>query len=443
MVRILRDKSTTNCLTINPNLLHNYSYSKLCSEIELKYGCSTQTIQIQQSMNVDDNVVLLSEDLIEQFAISTYCNYEIQLNNNKLEIGPYLGILAFPTNHELLRRLNGLKRYVTYYEEIKGAVLAFSFEAINTSSDKIKGFLYNPISNKWEKGEYPLPNSIFNKIPVDTNDKWNYLVKNLGINICNYPTFNKWHMYEWFQHNPKLKDTLPSTQLVDRSNQIYKFIKKYKNAYLKPIGGTFANGIIKLTYNAKFVTASYYKKDKKRHIIKSLNTKKKFNRFLLKFLKSEKYLIQEAIDLIQHNGSIIDFRLIFVKDKEGTWKDLGLFSRFSAKESSVSNINAGGKAFHGDVTLKDALKLSDEQFKLFRNNLSSTCLEAAKELEKHLHHCGNLGFDIGIDKTNQLWIIEINNEDPDHRIAITAKKNHILYQARLFNMLYTKKLAEF
>jgi hypothetical protein len=73
--------------------------------------------------------------------------------------------------------------------------------------------------------------------------------------------------------------------------------------------------------------------------------------------------------------------------------------------------------------------------------VNAISLKALSVVEEHGYHCGNIGFDIGIDKTGKIWIIEMNNQNPDHYIAVKAKKKGLYYKAKLKNILYAKKLA--
>jgi hypothetical protein len=75
--------------------------------------------------------------------------------------------------------------------------------------------------------------------------------------------------------------------------------------------------------------------------------------------------------------------------------------------------------------------------------MSRLAVHASVAREQYGIHCGNLGLDLAIDTRNKLWILEINNQNPDHYIALLAGYENIFLQARLTNMLYCKYLAGF
>ncbi|MCM3439690.1 YheC/YheD family protein [Metabacillus halosaccharovorans] len=246
-------------------------------------------------------------------------------------------------------------------------------------------------------------------------------------------------MHKWFSQDSLLKQTLPSTKICSHPNEILDFLKKYKRAYFKPIGGTFAQGIIILSYHQQGVSIQY---EKKRNIVTHTFYKKiEFKKFFKKILRRGDYLIQEAISLLTSENRVIDFRFIYIKNIEGTWEDNGLFARYGKLGSGISNLTRGGTPKEGIAALKEFLLEEEVNQKLEEMKLIAE--KASLMLEKKLIQCGNLGFDFGIDINNKLWIIEINNEDPDHRIATVCKRKDILYNARLQNMLFAKKLAGF
>ncbi|WP_158638485.1 YheC/YheD family endospore coat-associated protein [Metabacillus litoralis] len=413
-----------------------------CIESSLSFGEKTVTIQIQRTPGVKNNEIHLSEEVINHFRIPLFCEYEITFNQDTITLGPYIGIIADLTKKGLIRRLSDLDSYVKYYEKIGGSIAAFSLDSVNVENEEIsEGFIYNPQMQEWIHTEnIPLPSSLFNKCKVEMNKQWEFLSFYYKSNICNFPTFDKWEMYKWFSSDPSLKNVLPKTRLCKTPKDILQFLRSYKNAFLKPIGGTFAKGIIWLSYNSQGVTVKY--EVKRKTITQTFYQKREFILFLKRLLRKNEYLIQESINLIRANQRVVDFRFIFIRNQEREWENGGLFARYGKQGSSVSNLTSGGKPQLGKKALIELLE-SEELANSLYEEILSISKKAANKLEQHLITCGNLGFDFGIDKNHKLWIIEINNEDPDHRIATVCKRKDLMYYARLQNMLYTKALANF
>ncbi|HHW48361.1 MAG TPA: hypothetical protein GXX14_07065 [Clostridiaceae bacterium] len=58
-------------------------------------------------------------------------------------------------------------------------------------------------------------------------------------------------------------------------------------------------------------------------------------------------------------------------------------------------------------------------------------------------NCGNFGVDIGIDREGHLWLIEVNNRDPDPSIALDIHDKPLYYSLKTGILYYAKSLAGF
>ena len=434
LFKVISTKGNVNILEINEK---HITHSK---DSYLSFGQNSINIKIKPSQELNRNELHLSESIMSQLAIPLFCEYELDIQTDRITLGPYIGILAYLTKTRLDSRLKDLNSYVKNYHKIGGVITAFSLDQINLEQSNIAdGYLYNPEIQDWIPAEnIPLPASLFNKCKVIMNDHWELLSSIYQSKMFNFPTFHKWEMYQWLSQELICKNVLPNTQICTHPRDILHFIRIHKHAYLKPIGGTFARGIFVLSYRQNHVDVQF---EKNRNIIKqSFYKKADFKYFLKRILRRGDHLIQEAIPLLSSNNNVIDFRLIYIKNEFGDWENGGLFARYGKNGSRVSNLTSGGKPKEGLKALKELLP--EDQVNLLYEEMLLIAKKAAEILESHLVQCGNLGFDFGIDYNHKLWIIEINNEDPDHRIATVCKRKDILYYARLQNMLFAKKLAD-
>ena len=72
--------------------------------------------------------------------------------------------------------------------------------------------------------------------------------------------------------------------------------------------------------------------------------------------------------------------------------------------------------------------------------LALTCCQV---LESKGLHLGYIGIDIGIDENHHLWVIEINNRNPDMTIALDANDFQLYYKTKSAPFHYAKWLACF
>lgn len=406
----------------------------------IKFGIRCCEVKVEVSREIEMNEILISHEIIEALKIPTFLSYEMIFDKSNIIFGPYIGMLTEKKEDRLNEIIYNLKSYVYGYEEIGGAVLVFSEEGVDMDKQIIRGFLFNPESGNWEHGNFPYPASIFKRTGIKKSLR-NHFHSLLGDAVFNDYIFNKWETYQWLTCFDTLKGHLPYTVLYNRPKDIREFLNEYNTAYVKPIYGSQGVGIVKLKRKGSWVFAYYSEEEeKKEECFKSIA---ELNGFLKYYLNKNRFIVQEYVDLLSKNGRTIDFRALIVKDQHGVWQDIGMIARYGVKGSITNNVSTGGSAELAEITLKSMLNLSDDEAEKFRKRMSNIAVDAAKGLEESGINCGNLGIDLGVDVNRTIWIIEINNRDPNHTIALDAKDRQMFFRARLLNMLYAKKLAGF
>lgn len=418
-------------------------------KIEIGFGIQHHEISLLPSIRVSQNEIRISQPFLKKLSIPPMPWYEVHNVQNKIIIGPYMGILATVTDDMLKKKLSSLTSYLTHYDQIGGAVLAFSLHGVDPARMQIHGYLYHPRTRKWVRGIYPIPASIFSILEVSLTREWTYFrsimeyfQSILGDHLFNYPLFNKWEAYQWLHDIPELEPYFPETILYRKPGDVYQMLQKHRKIYLKPIWGRLGLGIMEASQQGHRGVILRYRKNKQNRRVFFKNYRE-FAEFAGQNLVPNRYLIQKSIQLLSQGARIVDFRLMMVKNQEGNWEDAGLFSRYGEKHSIVSNITAGGNAEWGTVTLRKLLHLSEEKAVQWYKKMIAIGEAVAKSLENRGILCGNLGFDFAIDTSHRIWIIEINNQNPDPYIALYAGKRNLFLRARKANMLYAKRLAGF
>jgi glutathione synthase/RimK-type ligase-like ATP-grasp enzyme len=406
----------------------------------VRFGIKCCEVKIETSEKIKKGELLLSSEVIEALKIPLYLSYEIVFYRNNIIIGPYIGLLTEKKQEGLRKKVDNLKSYVYSYEEIGGAVLAFTEEGVDVGNHLICGFIYNPENGTWEEGCYPYPASIFKRTGIKMNLR-NHFQSLLGDTIFNNYIFSKWEAHQWLNNFEGVRQYLPDTVLYEKSLDMGEVLKRHKSVYIKPTYGSQGDGIIKLDAKEDCFTVQYRPKGEK--VEQSFQTFDELNIFLKNSLIDRKYIVQRSLELISAEERTIDIRLILVKGGDGHWHDLGLIARRGVKGEITNNVSTGGGTVAAEVIFKNVLNLSAEEVTELKNKIGYIGKRAAIGLEESGVSCGNLGIDIGIDAEGHIWIIEINNIDPNHTIAIDAKDRRMFYRARLLNMLYARRLAGF
>lgn len=322
----------------------------------------------------------------------------------------------------------------------------FSLEGIMEESKRIAGYMHDPESGSWKSMNIHYPSSVISIIEASLtrklnlfNDKMKHLLAELGPHLFNYPHFSKWEMYKML--SPTLSHALPDTICYQDPVDVLEMVVNHGSVYVKPINGRLGKQIYKIHKTQKKIIVEYIHRRKKKVLTFSSN--KDFLLFVQKQLIRKAYLIQQAIQLKTYNRRVVDFRMIIVKNEVGKWENIGIFSRFGAKGSVVSNISAGGLTELADATLEKLWKWSKEEVHTIKTKMVNIAYESLQIIEQRGYHFGNIGFDFGLDEYGSLYIIEINHQNPDPYIALKAKQKKLFYLTRYKNMLYAKKLAGF
>lgn len=383
-------------------------------------------------MQVDE--ILLSQNIIQDFNLPLYCRYELTMKGKELWLGPFVGFLLTFDEENLDQYVHFLSDYLYFYEEIGGTVIAFSLQGINSNRLTVKGLIFNPASNQWEKGVFPYPSSFFIKSKMIPYPCIQHFQSVIGHTIFNNFHFDKWEMYQILNSFPPLKKYLPDSKLYGKPEDILNLLKQQNDLFIKPLNGSRGRSIYKLSSRNKGIAVRY--RDHTRMI-----TKGEAKRVFKERLKKKAFIIQKSVDLISYEKKVIDFRIIMTRNGFGEWMETGIIARYGKKGSIVSNIRQGGTAEKGELALKKFFL--PEEVSQIKQEMSLVARQVAECLDKTGVHCANMGVDIGLDRNKKLWIIEIQHNNPDHTLALDGKDRGGYLQTLYNHMLYLKKLSGF
>jgi hypothetical protein len=264
--------------------------------------------------------------------------------------------------------------------------------------------------------------------------------KVLGNTIFNNFNFDKWEMYKLL-HASGLGPYLPPSGLLHKRYGIGTYLREFNQVFCKPVYGSRGKSVMKITKSSSGYLVRYREDDQNRRFF--FTSIHKLNSFLRAKQSYELYMVQKAINLISYRRRVIDFRIIMAKNHLGEWQDVGLFSRYGKSGSIVSNISAGERAERGEKTLRKVFALTDNELFQMRQKLSWLAHQVASSIDATGVHCGNMGVDIGIDVHKNIWIIEVQHNNPDPTLILDANDDNSFLTLLRSNMHYLKRLAGF
>lgn len=430
---ILNDDRNTNLLIFNPETAKKMKIP-INKKVRLNYGLKSIKLKTAVSADLKRKEISIPHDVLTQLRIQLFNRYEIIVKQKEIFLGPFIGFLI---RRNLMKRKNRLRTFSKHYHQLGGVLVAFHPKDMDKDSQMIKGLIYNPETDRWDKDVFPYPSSIFRKIPLPWE---HYLYSLYGNRIINQRGFDKWMVHERLAMIQEIKEYLPASTLYRTQDDIQHFLQQYDNIYIKPTAGLMGRRIIKISKeNDAFII-------KRRKGIRKVKTyrmnKYELNSFLEENVVKEKYIVQQGINLISYRNRLIDFRLIIAKNEHGKWDDFGMIGKYGKRKSIVSNISSGGTAEMAEITLKK-MGLTDDKVDKLRLKVSQIAVEVAKGMEQAFGvSYGDLSLDFGIDKNHRVWIIEVNGLG-DPTITIDAGNPELYHEIIKANLLYAKKVAGF
>lgn len=434
------ETNKNSILIINECLAERLNLTKKKRAI-VSFGAERRFVDVHITDKLDDADIYLSNGVIQELHLPHYTIFEVTIKGNEIILGPCVGILVSHKYEDITkRRLKQIYMSNDAYAKIHGAIIAFSLDKVDKSNRLIEGYCYNPQKRSWEVGTFPYPLSIYRKIGL--NNEWeNHFLSAIGDAVFNNYSFGKWDMYKWFSQEEGIAPSLPETRIYRHKQSIINMLDEYGVVYVKPVWGMKGYGVIRVSKEAENVIFKYRVDDTNKEIVADYS--EKLQEVLEELFIPGDHIIQQGMDLISHDGGIVDFRCVMQKNESGKWICNGMIARMGAEESVVSNISSGGSAMPAEDLINEALKMSESEKKALKDNMISLCSKVCKTLDEYGFNFGTLGLDLGLDKDMNIWIIEINNRKPHPAIALRGGDVPAFYTILAEPLHYAKGLAGF
>jgi len=288
-------------------------------------------------------------------------------------------------------------------------IFLFTPEDVQEKKQKIRALFYEPASRKWQRKWTAFPDIVFDRCRYQPTVRFQLLrkfrEKYPHLLYLNRPLANKWKIFQLLNRSPALRKSLPFSEQVTNSADIFRFLQKMNSAYLKPINGTGGRGILRIRREGDQYVLSG--RDHKRRIIPAQKLGKAgVARKFAKLQARKPYMIQQEIDCRLPSGQVHDFRLLIQKNGSGEWRVTGCAGRIGAPRSVTSNLHGGGRAVPRDKLL--SMRFPENKISPIVQSMEDLAFQVTAELEKHYHNLCELALDIAVDRTGHPWLLEIN-----------------------------------
>lgn len=332
-------------------------------------------------------------------------------NNKELRIGPVIGILTNVVNGTSpFGTKTGFIRQIMNTASTKSFAFAFSPSSVNWIQETVTGIIPKE-GGGWIRKTFPLPDVVYNRLSSRKAEKsagmegFKDRFVRRGIPLFNWSFFDKWEVYKMLDGDDAFR-FVPESRINPSADQIKEMLDKHKFIYLKPTAGSLGIGIYRVTYNPKRGYFVRYRKGGKNVLIR-------YGKFdgLMQMLGTGRgrltnYVAQQGIRLIEIDSCPIDFRFHLTKNGNNNWIVAAIGAKKSGKGSVTTHIRNGGQLMTPEQVLRQIYGSRAEQV---LTNAKEAAIKLAEGIENNYNHLlGELGFDIGIDQSEKIWMFEAN-----------------------------------
>ncbi|MFC0214092.1 YheC/YheD family protein [Paenibacillus chartarius] len=337
----------------------------------------------------------------------------ISAGRGEMRIGPLVGVLASAFNNKTApfgTLTSFMKQIMEIGKDASTLPFVFTPRDVRWQNGTVVGYFLQP-SGSWIRKTVPLPDVVYNRLPsrqadqgISLNSFKQRFVKR-GIPLFNWSFFDKWDVYDLLRNDEAFQH-VPESHLNPSAEQIRNMLEKHRFIYLKPTGGSLGIGIYRLTYTPKRGYFARYRQNGKNVLIR-------FDKFesLMRMLGTGKgrlnhYVAQQGIRLIEIDSCPIDFRFHMTKNGNNRWVVAAIGAKKAGKGSVTTHVRSGGMLMTPEQVMRQVYGARGEQI---LQKAKDTAIRLAEAIERHHHHrLGELGFDIGIDSSERIWMFEAN-----------------------------------
>lgn len=335
-------------------------------------------------------------------------------NGEEIKIGPLIGILTDSGTRSFgpFGERTGFVKQLLRLGHKRAYFFAFTPRDINWQQETVHGWFLDNNGN-WIRRVVPLPDVVYNRLPsrraetgaLITSLRERFIKKQIP--FFNWSFLNKSDVYKLLDKDPEALRHLPESVDNPSPERIRELLEKHQFLYYKPTGGSLGVGIYRLTYHPRRGYFVRYRRN-------GGNVLLRFNNFnsLMRMLRARHgsqlnhYVVQQGIRLVEIDNCPIDFRFHMHKDGRNQWVVAGIGAKKAGRGSVTTHIKNGGSLMTPEQALERTFGGRSEEVLKEAKNIAVKLSEAIER--NYTHSLGELGLDIGIDRSGGVWMFEAN-----------------------------------
>ena len=391
--------------------------------------------------------VLVSQDVYEQLKIPSNGHIHLFQQEDTIHIGPLIGIFTAGFTNSLLRPIGERSLFFAKILTVQKSVGAFAFvfgvQQINWEKGTINGYFYN--KSGWETIEVPFPHVIYDRLPNRKTENLHALKQikhrlkdEYLIPWFNPGFFNKWEVHQLLHKDTNISRYFPETHKHPTFSLLERMLSSYGHVFLKPENGSLGLGVYQFIYSrAEEAYYCRYRDEKNNNRLRKFSSLEKMVNFLFKNKQLKHYIVQQGISLVRIDEKKVDFRVHTNKNEDGKWQVSAVAAKIAGKGSVTTHLNNGGV-----VKTVDEIFPNKAEYQKIMNQLENVALTLSESIDEKVEGTiGEIGFDLGIDKNNEIWVFEANSKPGRSIFSHPKLKKHDLLTRQL-SMSYALYLTE-
>lgn len=447
VLKLLKDSSLPfNGIFLDKKLFIKHGFNKNNLNAELVMGSLSLKVIISPCI-IKENLLFVSTSIMKQLNLPDYIKLNVNITDNKIRIGPILGLFAKENTLEHLMHGHFVNRLSNYCGHEGILLFYFSYKEIDLQKLRINGFLYNFTRKLWEKRFLPLPDVIYNKgvktFPTSQRARIERLLtifEKLGIKKINSQhDFDKWETYCKLNKLEDMASFLPETVLYNSIKDLGLMTGKHNTVFAKGCRGNNGREVIKIVKENEDFLFSFVTFNKL--ISSKVSSLIELEKRLFNILGKNKFILQQGINVIKANGNAADVRALLQKDINNKWNITNIAIRIAAQHMPVTSTNTGSSVYRFEEGLQKC-GLNEREIIRINDDCRHFLGLFLKALESEFGPFGEIGIDLAIDENDQLWFIECN-ANPAKTVAMLSGSDEEKQLTFLNPLLYAKYLTGF
>lgn len=418
VVRLVETSAAKVVVQLPPSMLESVGLMSGQSVV-IKAGQRRATARVQVGGCMDERNLVVSASVLRALHLPPPLRVGLKVLPRKavIRLGPVVAVfvgarLIGPLSHPFGNQTDYLKQLILAGRRDGAFVYAFAAGSARFQSNVIRGYTVDGSGN-WHEGIFPMPDVVYDRASthraetLPSAQRTRRELRRKGLPYFNPGYFDKWALHRLLSKRPDVRSLLPETIRFGSRKTFEDLLAKHRSLYVKPTKGSQGDGIIVIR-TQRTGQYAYHVHRRSGVMTRTVGNISELYSELDRITSGRPYIVQPDLQLAQWAGRRFDVRILMQKDESGNWQRTKTYARVAPPGRLTSNISRGGTGLPLPAVARRAF---GTRWRHIASRVRRTGQRVAQAVEESLNRpVGELGLDIGIDRSGRLWLIEVNSK---------------------------------